>query len=353
MDLQLDTPKTTTGGMERERRAQTRGVTPSPAVSANRSDTASTRTESSVGVATSKKKRKSSSSSSSTKGKSFSSSSSNSSKGRASARKDLTEDKETNGDSNYSDNDSDNEMIISLKRKKAPVVARSSSSASKSSSSAVAKPKKAASGKAKKGDNQNTKKNFLEKDPNDRPLIAASDTDSDDEEDRPYRVEYATTGRSTCRSCDQRILKGECRIASRPLFRGKPGFVVYRHLKCQILPPDEVPDMNGVGGWRRLKESDRDLLEAQVLESARLVEQENEDLDADELVQTAFAGEIRPAPPGLSATLLPFQVEGVSWMYNQEVGSVKGGILADEMGMGKVRLVIMHALIMACQPIEI
>eukprot|EP00529_Nitzschia_sp_RCC80_P032990 CAMPEP_0113473798 /NCGR_PEP_ID=MMETSP0014_2-20120614/18237_1 /TAXON_ID=2857 /ORGANISM="Nitzschia sp." /LENGTH=129 /DNA_ID=CAMNT_0000366591 /DNA_START=131 /DNA_END=517 /DNA_ORIENTATION=+ /assembly_acc=CAM_ASM_000159 len=93
--------------------------------------------------------------------------------------------------------------------------------------------------------------------------------------------------------------------------------------------------MSSVGGWRRLKESDRKRLEAQVHESVRLVEQENEELDADELVQAEFKGETRSSPPGLAATLLPFQVEGVSWMYCQEIENVKGGILADEMGMGK------------------
>jgi hypothetical protein len=170
-------------------------------------------------------------------------------------------------------------------------------------------------------------------------LIMASETDSDDEKDRPFRVEYATTGRSTCRGCDERILKGEVRIASRPLFRGKPGFVVYRHLKCQILP-EEIKTMSDIGGWRRLKAGDREQLKNQVEESARLIEQENEELDADELVQTAFEGETRPPPMGLVASLLPFQQEGVSWMYNQEVNgeTVKGGILADEMGMGKWNL---------------
>jgi len=37
------------------------------------------------------------------------------------------------------------------------------------------------------------------------------------------------------------------------------------------------------------------------------------------------------------ATLLPFQVEGTSWMHHQEVNvpEARGGILADEMGLGK------------------
>ena len=165
-------------------------------------------------------------------------------------------------------------------------------------------------------------------------FLVASESDSDDEKDRPFRVEYASTGRSTCKSCDERIDKNCLRVASRPLFRGKPGFVVYRHLKCQTFP-EEITKINEVGGWRRLKPEDRILLEKQLVESKLRLEEENQDLDADELIQTAFQGELREAPPGLDATLLPFQREGVSWMYNQEKSEVAGGILADEMGMGK------------------
>ncbi|KAH9950151.1 SNF2 family N-terminal domain-containing protein [Amylocystis lapponica] len=40
-------------------------------------------------------------------------------------------------------------------------------------------------------------------------------------------------------------------------------------------------------------------------------------------------------PAGLKATLLPFQRESLSWMRDQEKGIWRGGILADEMGMGK------------------
>lgn len=42
-----------------------------------------------------------------------------------------------------------------------------------------------------------------------------------------------------------------------------------------------------------------------------------------------------PQPDGLNINLLPFQLEGVNWLVQQEKGSWKGGILADEMGMGK------------------
>ncbi|CAH7674033.1 adenosinetriphosphatase [Phakopsora pachyrhizi] len=40
-------------------------------------------------------------------------------------------------------------------------------------------------------------------------------------------------------------------------------------------------------------------------------------------------------PDGLSLTLLPFQLEGLDWMKKQEAGPWAGGVLADEMGMGK------------------
>lgn len=41
------------------------------------------------------------------------------------------------------------------------------------------------------------------------------------------------------------------------------------------------------------------------------------------------------APPDLLMTLLPYQKEFLAWAVKQERGDIKGGILADEMGMGK------------------
>jgi hypothetical protein len=43
----------------------------------------------------------------------------------------------------------------------------------------------------------------------------------------------------------------------------------------------------------------------------------------------------KQAPPGLLMPLLPFQRESLAWMCEQEESKYKGGILADEMGMGK------------------
>ncbi|KAL4919388.1 SNF2 family N-terminal domain-containing protein [Aspergillus aurantiobrunneus] len=40
-------------------------------------------------------------------------------------------------------------------------------------------------------------------------------------------------------------------------------------------------------------------------------------------------------PTGISRTLKPFQLEGLNWMTRQEKTQYKGGLLGDEMGMGK------------------
>ena len=57
------------------------------------------------------------------------------------------------------------------------------------------------------------------------------------------------------------------------------------------------------------------------------------------------------APPELLMTLLPYQKEFLAWAVKQEQGDIKGGILADEMGMGKtiqVQSTYLNTLI--CRP---
>ena len=188
--------------------------------------------------------------------------------------------------------------------------------------------------------NNNKKKNNNKKDRANAPseqdrFIRAQESDSDDEKDRPFRIEYATTGRATCKTCDQRIVKGELRVSHCPLFRGKPGFLVYRHLHCAIFS-ERITKMQQVGGWRRLSKQDKETLTLRIEESRLLLEIENQELEPDELVQVNFSGEIRKSPPGLAGTLLPFQVEGASWMYHQErnVADIRGGILGMCMTFG-------------------
>ncbi|KAL7436913.1 hypothetical protein ACHAXH_003095 [Discostella pseudostelligera] len=150
----------------------------------------------------------------------------------------------------------------------------------------------------------------------------------------PWVVEYSKTGRATCRSCDAKIVKCDVRIGHTPLFRGKPEYMVYRHLHCAVFS-EEIQCAEDVENYDVLEKEDYAELVEQVRTSQTKIQKEYKELRPDELVQGCFNGkDMRSEQPrGLNATLLLFQVEGYSWMYHQEVkqGDVRGGILADKM----------------------
>lgn len=56
-----------------------------------------------------------------------------------------------------------------------------------------------------------------------------------------------------------------------------------------------------------------------------------DDLRTVEVVKPVEAAQ----PTGLTMKMLPFQLEGLYWLLQQEKGPWRGGLLADEMGMGK------------------
>ncbi|KAF8819290.1 hypothetical protein IE077_000116 [Cardiosporidium cionae] len=60
----------------------------------------------------------------------------------------------------------------------------------------------------------------------------------------------------------------------------------------------------------------------------------NKPKDLDEMVKRVLVEQYKP-PPEILIPMLPFQKEGLAWMCHQEDSEFKGGILADEMGMGK------------------
>jgi SNF2 family DNA or RNA helicase len=149
-----------------------------------------------------------------------------------------------------------------------------------------------------------------------------------------FFVEYSKTSRATCRRCDLPIEKGQMRVGHKPLFRGQQGFVVYRHLHCAVFPT-HIQEGYQLQGYENMSAQHQKAIDLRLLESVREVQEENAEIQPDELLIPSFQGETRPTPPGLAADLLPFQVEGQSWMFAQEHTPYRGGILADEMGMGK------------------
>ncbi|CAN1843606.1 ATP-dependent helicase rhp16 [Linum perenne] len=64
-----------------------------------------------------------------------------------------------------------------------------------------------------------------------------------------------------------------------------------------------------------------------------LDENSKEDVDLDQ--QNGFVAEVAEAPSELVMPLLRYQKEWLAWASKQEDSEIKGGILADEMGMGK------------------
>ena len=151
--------------------------------------------------------------------------------------------------------------------------------------------------------------------------------------ERTYVLWYEKTNRVFCRGCAQRITKGVLRIAEHSIHQKKPDYTVYHHVKCTTFPLGEIERIQDVPGWTCIPESRQREALLQQEERKNLIDKENQALDPDELVQVSFQGVLLPPPNGLSASLLPFQVEGFSWMVHQElhVPEIRGGMLADEM----------------------
>ena len=60
------------------------------------------------------------------------------------------------------------------------------------------------------------------------------------------------------------------------------------------------------------------------------VDEDTQPIDPSELVRKEWTRQMDP-PPTLVLPVLPYQKEGLGWMYNQEHTSYHGRILADEM----------------------
>ncbi|KAE9109010.1 ATP-dependent helicase [Phytophthora fragariae] len=198
-------------------------------------------------------------------------------------------------------------------------------------------------------------------------FVGESDESEDEDEEDAYGgpryfIEYAANGRAKCKSCEQKLLASQLRvgISIRHSIFGDTTY--YKHLECTAIglkagleankPKEENPDTEEVGekptkkqkkkkkddpieGLSKLKPVDqtraREYMERNDLEG---VIDERLELSDDHFVKKGRMPEKDPSK-FLTATLLPYQREALAWMVGQEESSYKGGILADEMGMGK------------------
>jgi DNA repair protein RAD16 len=149
-----------------------------------------------------------------------------------------------------------------------------------------------------------------------------------------YIVQKAPTARARCRKCSQLVQKGELRVGI-PIRHcaGDNGWIsAWQHLSCTRIT-DECDYPYDMQGFANLRPEEQDLVKKEVTSSS--VPEHLQPLDPDDLVHRGEMEQMAP-PQTLLRPLLAYQKEGMGWMVRQETESeVKGGILADEMGMGK------------------
>lgn len=148
-----------------------------------------------------------------------------------------------------------------------------------------------------------------------------------------YIVELAKSGKARCRKCSEMIAKSEIRFGI-PIRdpRGEYGYIsAWQHLKCsRVESPDQVP--NEVYGFHTLTLAQQTAVTETI--TRRDAPEHLAALNPEDLVKRGKQPLADP-PAALLQHLMPFQREGIWWMIEQERSELKGGILADEMGMGK------------------
>ncbi|KAJ1617487.1 SNF2 family N-terminal domain-containing protein [Pavlovales sp. CCMP2436] len=148
-----------------------------------------------------------------------------------------------------------------------------------------------------------------------------------------YFVEPAKTGRAKCQVCGGIIAVKEIRFGIEVDEASSWGVITrWQHLLCSRVPLDL--DSRLIAGLDVLEPELQALARETLYSVAALPADE---VDPDEVLRssTIVHTEEREPPPSIVTPLLRFQKVGLAWMCAQEKGEVKGGILADEMGMGK------------------
>ncbi|XP_010469693.1 PREDICTED: poly [ADP-ribose] polymerase 1-like [Camelina sativa] len=73
-----------------------------------------------------------------------------------------------------------------------------------------------------------------------------------------YGIEVSQTSRAGCRKCNEKILKGEVRIFSKPEGPGNKG-LMWHHAKC-FLEMSSSTELESLPGWRNIPDSDQEAL---------------------------------------------------------------------------------------------
>ncbi|RLN92357.1 hypothetical protein BBJ28_00014154 [Nothophytophthora sp. Chile5] len=160
-------------------------------------------------------------------------------------------------------------------------------------------------------------------------IVVEADEISEEEEIyvRPqYRIEYAPNGRAKHVEC---TLIGLAAVASANSEDEQPPNEL--ETKPKLTPASADP----IDGLSTLKLADQKRVREYMKQNDENgVTDERLDITDDHFNKKTRMPEKQPSKY-LTATLLPYQREALAWMVAQEASDYKGGILADEMGMGK------------------
>ena len=154
-----------------------------------------------------------------------------------------------------------------------------------------------------------------------------------------HMVEYAKSGRGKCGRCSEKIAKDATRIGEPLKYRGGDyGWISkWMHPGCYRIEGKTHEELREeVYGLDNLKEADVEaLLRAVTNPEKPEIEKDELDVESAEFLCRPVIAPME-APGTLTRPLLSFQKEGLAWMCgNEEDENLRGGVLADEMGMGK------------------
>eukprot|EP00928_Gymnodinium_smaydae_P035606 TRINITY_DN25023_c0_g4_i1.p1 TRINITY_DN25023_c0_g4~~TRINITY_DN25023_c0_g4_i1.p1 ORF type:complete len:1193 (+),score=345.81 TRINITY_DN25023_c0_g4_i1:101-3679(+) len=160
-------------------------------------------------------------------------------------------------------------------------------------------------------------------------------------------VQYSPTGRARCRRCGDVIEKDKLRFGYPFRYREcEDPHTVFLHTECyepEVFGIKEKELNSKIFGYKALNNTEK----ANVWKAMRSVKQTRTAASEGKAAAAEYAnGSIGcskalpppppvPIPKGIVVPMLPFQKEGLAWMCRQEEMNAQGGILADEMGMGK------------------
>eukprot|EP00929_Paragymnodinium_shiwhaense_P110400 TRINITY_DN7739_c0_g2_i1.p1 TRINITY_DN7739_c0_g2~~TRINITY_DN7739_c0_g2_i1.p1 ORF type:complete len:1202 (+),score=339.40 TRINITY_DN7739_c0_g2_i1:57-3662(+) len=169
-----------------------------------------------------------------------------------------------------------------------------------------------------------------------------------------FQAEKARTGQAACKRCGEKIAKDSLRVGypSKDHRGDYCALVQWLHVPCargdealvKLVKKGDAAVQKGVFGFDALTDEEKVLLCEGLLRVPDAEEEAEED-DQPPAAPEARKLEPHPKPAGLKVDLLPYQAEGLGWMLAREADpSTRGGVLADEMGMGKTLETIAYIL---------